>query len=250
MLTLTHYTAGILLAHFFISDVSSIIRPVSCKYLKGISHSELTQIDQGITWLMCSSSRLLPVGGLRSGPLSEQPLMSGCRITQKHFFLAHLLPWQPVRWSCDLGGGVVWAEELMNCSHRVLCQGGLSPWQDYWRTGGSWRDIYREKWVDAKREREIWEMDWWGDQWSEGRSLWLAPSFTSVPSEQQPQVISVTSVFPAVEDFFPLHFFSSQCFVFFSWWLHFFTGKSKINKEASRVVFSLRLQLNDDKFDL
>lgn len=42
----------------------------------------------------------------------------------------------------------------MNCSHRVLCQGGLSPWQDYWRTGGSWRDIEREKWVDAKRERE------------------------------------------------------------------------------------------------
>lgn len=49
MLTLTHYTAGILLAHFFISDVSSIIRPLSFKYLKGISHSELTQIDRGIT---------------------------------------------------------------------------------------------------------------------------------------------------------------------------------------------------------
>lgn len=79
----------------------------------------------------------------------------------------------------------------------------------------------------------------------------MAPSFTSVPSEQQPQVISVTSVFPAVEGFFspPLLLIPVFCFVFFRW-LDFFTGKSKINKEASRVVFSLRLQRNEDKFDL
>lgn len=126
----------------------------------------------------------------------------------------------------------------MKCSHRVLCQGGLSPWQAYWRTGRSWRDREREKWVDAKREREIWEMDWWGDQWSEGRSLWLAPSFTSVPSEQQPQVISVTRVFPAVEGFFPLHFFSSQCFVlFFSDGLTFSPASQKSIRRQAVLCF-------------
>lgn len=83
----------------------------------------------------------------------------------------------------------------------------------------------------------------------EGASDWLPVLPVSPVSSSLKSSPSLVFFQPWKVFFPPLLLIPVFCFVFFRW-LDFFTGKSKINKEASRVVFSLRLQRNDDKFDL